>query len=141
MTRTVMTPVPDPLALFDAVRAAAPVLRHPDTLRTVIVAALPAHEEELHRAAFKAKFLVKLGGVLQRVPTADASRDQLAATFKEEIEALRSLLRSIVREMPSSDGDSFESQFLAMDASAFAAFLEFLRDLQWVQNVALDRRS
>ncbi len=135
------SPLDDPATLFEAVAAASPGLRHPDALRTLFAAALPARADAVRDAAFKAKFLMKLSGILQRTPVTDASRDQLAATFRDEMIAVRDLLAAAMTDAPEAERTAFTARYLAVDPAAFGALLEFLRDLQWVQNVALDNRA
>lgn len=116
-------------------------LKHADTLRMLITAAFPSHEQALHDLGFKAKFLVRTWGVMQRLGAKDPARDKLKIVFQEELESVRSLLKPLTVEFASADREEFARRFLAIDGAAFVRMLELLHDLAWIQNVALDRKT
>jgi hypothetical protein len=87
---------------------------------------------------FHAKFLSKLFTVMKRTEPGSEAFPKLQSEFKEAIEKVGTLIRTLVKEAPEGIKQDFISQYFEMSHQCLNNLIQFSYDLGWVKNWKLD---
>jgi hypothetical protein len=91
--------------------------------------------------AFRAKFLTKTFGIMQRIGREGNGYDRLESESAVNLDVVRGHLSALLSGAPDDIRDRFAASYLAMTPDALGNLLALLGDLAWYKNWLLDRRQ
>lgn len=103
--------------------------------------ALPNRSATLDDLAFRAKFLTRTFGIMQRIGHEGNGYDRLESEFTVNLDAARGHLRSLLSGAPDTIRDRFSSSYLAVTPGGLSNLMALLGDLAWYKNWLLDSKQ
>jgi hypothetical protein len=114
-------------------------LRVRDDLAVVLeLGATEGNRTVLADVCFRAKFLTKTFGIMQRIGPRGEGYERLASEFAHTLEESRAMLQTLLAGAPVADRERFAAAYLALTPEAFGSTLALLHDLAWYKNWLLD---
>lgn len=87
---------------------------------------------------FFAKFISNSSKVMSRVGVMGEGYEKLAVEFKESLEKVSTLLKTLVKDSPEEIKTVFTHRFFQLDQESLEMFMKLLSDLTWVKNWVVD---
>jgi hypothetical protein len=117
-------------------------LNHREDLGILLdLGALPNRSATLDDLAFRAKFLTRTFGIMQRIGREGNGYDRLESEFAVNMDAARGHLRSLLAGAPDNVRDHFSSTYLAFNTGGLSNLMALLGDLAWYKNWLLDSKQ
>jgi hypothetical protein len=91
--------------------------------------------------AFHAKFITNSYRVMSRIGIEADGYDKLATEFKESLEKVVTLMKTLVKESDDNVKREFLTQFFQIDQESLSRLMKLLADLTWVKNWMVDGRK
>ena len=91
--------------------------------------------------AFRAKFLTRTFGIMQRIGREGNGYDRLESESAVNMDVVRGHVSTLLSGAPDDIRDRFAASYLAMTPEALGNLLALLGDLAWYKNWLLDRRQ
>lgn len=138
-----MTLTPSTTTLLDTLDALSQRrLSHREDLGVLLdLGALPDRSATLDDLAFRAKFLTRTFGIMQRIGREGNGYDRLETEFAVSMDAARGHLRSLLSGAPDNIRDRFSSSYLALTPGGLSNLMALLGDLAWYKNWLLDSKQ
>ena len=89
---------------------------------------------------FLAKFVTNASGVLKRVGPSHADAAKLVGEFKDNLEKVSTLLRTLVKEEPADARQQLLSRFFSLSHDSLDNLLVLLSELSRIKNYTLDQK-
>ena len=88
---------------------------------------------------FYAKFISHASLILRRFgPTSDETT-KLSQEFKEKLEKISTLMKSLLDEAPDDMRESFMTRFFFLSRESMNSLMALLQELSWIKNYSLDQ--
>jgi hypothetical protein len=91
--------------------------------------------------SFRAKFLTRTFGIMQRIGREGSGYDRLESEFAAVLEVVRGHLRTLLGDAPDDVRDRMTASYLALTPGGMSNLMELLGDLTWYKNWLLDRKQ
>ena len=101
----------------------------------------PARAVALDDLAFRAKFLTRTFGIMQRIGRDGNGYDRLESEFAVSMDVARSHVRTLLGGAPDDVRDRMTATYLAMTPDGLGNLLALLGDLMWYKNWLLDSKQ
>ena len=88
---------------------------------------------------FYAKFVSHASAILKRVGTANDEAAKLAQEFKEKLEQVSTLMKTLIAEAPEDTRAPFANRFFSLSRESMNSFMVLLQELSRVKNYFLDQ--
>jgi hypothetical protein len=138
-----MTPSSSTTALLAALDAASRgQLKRRDDLGSLLdLGALPELTPALDDLAFRAKFLTRTFGIMQRIGREGTGYDRLESEFAATMDVVRGHVRTLLGGASDGVRDRFTASYLAMTPSGLSNLMALLGDLTWYKNWLIDSKQ
>ena len=88
---------------------------------------------------FYAKFVSHATLILKRFGPTSEETVKLSQEFKEKLEKVSALMKSLLDEAPDDMRESFMTRFFALSHESMNSLMSFLQELSWIKNYSLDQ--
>jgi len=117
-------------------------LKRRDDLGVLLeLGAPPERAAALDDLAFRAKFLTRAFGIMQRIGREGNGYDRLESEFAANMDVARGHVRTLLRGAPDIVRDPFTASYLSMTPAGLSHLMALLGDLTWYKNRLLDTRK
>jgi hypothetical protein len=89
---------------------------------------------------FFAKFVSNAYIILKRVGPASKDIEKMSLEFKDKLEKVSTLLRTLIKEEQTDAKQQFVTRFLSLSNDSMNNLLELLYELSWIKNYSLDQK-
>jgi hypothetical protein len=114
-------------------------LSHREDLGILLdLGAPPERAAALNDLAFRAKFLTRTFGIMQRIGREGAGYDRLESEFAVNLDVVRGHMRTLLDGTPDDVRERFTASYLAMTPAGLSNLMALLGDLAWYKNWLLD---
>jgi len=96
-------------------------------------------EQVFDDLTFHAKYIYRVFGILKRTTPDSDAYPKLSAEFKEGIEKVSTLLRTLVKEAPDDIKQHFMGKYFGMTHECLDNVLAVSYDLSWIKNWNIDK--
>ena len=86
---------------------------------------------------FLAKFLWNSYNIMQRIGPGGEGYPKLSAEFRDTLEKMTTLIKTLIKEGPEEVKEKFKTLF-SMSHESMNNLLRFIDDLSWVKNYSID---
>ncbi len=88
---------------------------------------------------FNAKFLTNAFNLLKRVGSDSPETVKLSSEFRDGVEKVSTLMRTLMKESPNEIRDLFLKRFLSLSTDNMTELLSLCNELSWVKNYSLEQ--
>ncbi len=112
---------------------------HPSEIATLIQMAMMYQQRRIfEEIIFLAKFLWNSYNVMQRIGPAGEGYPKLSAEFRDTLEKMTTLIKTLIKEGPEEVKEKFKTLFFSMPHESMNNLLRLIDDLSWVKNYSID---
>lgn len=138
-----MTPNSSTIALLERLDAASrgQLKRRGDLGMLLELSTTPERASALNDLAFRAKFLTRTFGIMQRIGREGNGYDRLESEFASNMDVVRGHLIALLSDAPDGIRARFTASYLAMTPGGLVNLMALLADLAWYKNWLLDNKQ
>lgn len=96
-------------------------------------------EEVFEDLTFHAKYIFRVYGILKRTTPDSDTYPKLSAEFKEGVEKVSTLIRTLIKEAPDDVKQRFINKYFTMTHTGLDNLISVSYDLSWVKNWHIDK--
>lgn len=96
-------------------------------------------EQVFRDITFFSKFLYKAFNILKRTGTNSAETEKLHIEFKDKLDKMTTLLKTLLKEAPEDIKEIFLFRFLSVSDDSMNSFFTLLYELSWIKNYELEQ--
>ncbi len=96
-------------------------------------------EQVFDDLTFHAKYIYRVFGILKRTMPGSEAYPKLSAEFKEGVEKVGTLMRTLVKEAPDDVKYQFMRRYFSMTRECMDNLLGISYDLSWIKNWHIDK--
>ncbi len=116
-------------------------IKHRPDLGILLESGRTAPEREiLDELGFYAKFLHRMYGIMTRIGRDGEGYERLANEFSEAVGKTRTLISSLLAEVPGDVRERFAATYLSMSRESLDNLLSLCHDLGWYKNWLIDKK-
>jgi hypothetical protein len=90
---------------------------------------------------FHAKYIHRIFGIMKRTPPDSDAYPKIAQEFRDGIEKVTTMMRTLMKEAPDDVKREFTEKFFSMKHESLENLLSVAYDLSWIKNWNIDHEN